>query len=346
MSNPAISIIIPFYNMQWFMLEECLESVCRQSMTDYEVLLISDGVADEDLLTQCKNYVADKSQITFYENYPNQGVSYSRNFGIEHAKGEYILFVDSDDWLEPEALGKLWEAASEGKNDAVFFEYNWCCLNAVTPKFRSIDYDCHKLNRQMVERLLLSTDFNSPCTILYQRRLLTEKKIRFFNDIKMGEDFLFNVEYLKQYQNGKYLREGLYNYRYNQNSATNTFLMKHVEDTDVLYKTKKELIKEYYPEGFSEELYEVFYGGYLKNIRAFMMNGINSGASDKQLAYCIDLEWVQDTLNYPYKGALERFTKNIIRRKCFVALRILARIKQIMRQKYCVNFLYRFFARI
>ena len=113
---PAISVIVPVYNIGAY-LEECMESLARQTFADFEVLLINDGSTDDSPL-RCLAWAGKEKRVRFIDK-PNEGVAASRNLGIELARGEYLAFVDPDDWLEDTYLEKLYAAAeSEGADFA------------------------------------------------------------------------------------------------------------------------------------------------------------------------------------------------------------------------------------
>ena len=114
--KPLISIIIPVYNAEKT-LERCIDSALAQSFRDYEIILVDDGSKDgSDKL--CDRYAALDSRICVIHQV-NSGVSVARNVGIEHACGTYVLFLDSDDALEPEALHRYSEVSGAGRQDVV-----------------------------------------------------------------------------------------------------------------------------------------------------------------------------------------------------------------------------------
>ena len=118
--NPTISVIVPVYNVERY-LPVCLESIVQQHLSDYEVIMVDDGSTDGS------RAICDE----FAEHYPefrvihkeNGGVAAARNRGIEEAKGEYILFLDSDDFLVPDAIKPLLELAKENELDVLGFSY-------------------------------------------------------------------------------------------------------------------------------------------------------------------------------------------------------------------------------
>ena len=97
----TISIIIPIYDVESY-LRKCLDSIIEQSFPYFELLLINDGSTDASAQI-CQEYVEKDDRIRYFEK-ENGGVSSARNFGIKHSRGEYITFIDSDDWVEPNYL--------------------------------------------------------------------------------------------------------------------------------------------------------------------------------------------------------------------------------------------------
>ena len=117
----TISIIIPIYNVESY-LRKCLDSIIEQSFPYFELLLINDGSTDAS--TQiCQEYVEKDDRIRYFEK-ENGGVSSARNFGIKHSRGEYITFIDSDDWIEPNYLEILYKTIKErGSRKDCLFSY-------------------------------------------------------------------------------------------------------------------------------------------------------------------------------------------------------------------------------
>ncbi len=112
--GPAISIIVPIYNMERLM-RKCIDTILSQTFTDFECLLIDDGSTDKSPAI-CDEYAQMDSRIIVFHK-PNGGLSDARNYGIEHAQGEYSIFADPDDWVDAEGLDQLYEKAKESKAD-------------------------------------------------------------------------------------------------------------------------------------------------------------------------------------------------------------------------------------
>lgn len=104
--DKMISVIIPIYNMEKY-LDRCINSITEQSYKNIEILLINDGSTDNSLKI-CKKFQKEDERIKFF-SMNHQGVSIARNLGIEKAKGKYIMFIDSDDWIEKDTIKTLYE---------------------------------------------------------------------------------------------------------------------------------------------------------------------------------------------------------------------------------------------
>lgn len=186
-----ISIIIPAYNCEGT-IEKCILSVINQSFSEWELILIDDGSID-NTREICKCY-ADSIKIFLYSQ-KNSGVSSARNFGIKKATGEYMVFVDSDDFLLEDALSIIHDSM-KGK-DICFYNYQIVKSN----KMRSNNYiskpeilDISDF-KEVFPEMYLSGYINPPWSKCYKRALITEK---FEEGLSIGEDLLFNLNYLKE----------------------------------------------------------------------------------------------------------------------------------------------------
>ena len=121
MRNELISIIVPIYNVEKY-LRQCLDSIMNQTYRNFECLLINDGSSDnsEDI---CREYVSKDSRFRYFEK-ENGGVSSARNLGIEHSKGEYITFIDSDDWVDSDYLEVLYNSLVDERADIAISTYS------------------------------------------------------------------------------------------------------------------------------------------------------------------------------------------------------------------------------
>ena len=214
-----ISIIIPIYNCE-NLLPRCLESIFAQSYNDYEVLLVNDGSTDGTAMV-CNEYVAKSKGKFRYIEKKNGGVSSARNIGLNNAKGEYICFIDADDYVHKDYLRCLYEAGRELNVDLVM-----CTIvsNMQCVKETKIS-GCN----DAVRSILCIKDNQGPWCKLFKRELIGE--LRFNENVYMGEDTLFCVEYAKRCKTAIYLPKRLYHY--DNPSAS------------VIYRTNRKAFKRY-----------------------------------------------------------------------------------------------------
>ena len=187
-----ISVIVPVYNVENY-LSTCLDSLLDQGLGvhEYEIILINDGSKDGSL-DICNLYAKAHSNIHVYSQ-ENQGVSMARNLGLSKAEGEWILFMDSDDYLCKKSLSYLLSHFCSGEYDAIRF---WIRIidDGKSKKEMSCVGDAYYIGSgyEYIEKYGLETFC---CTTLYRRSFLEAHRICFM-PYKMGEDFLFASECL------------------------------------------------------------------------------------------------------------------------------------------------------
>jgi glycosyltransferase involved in cell wall biosynthesis len=191
----CISIIIPCYNIATH-VSQCIESVLSQTYTDFELLLINDGSTD-DTLQICEQFAAKDARVAVY-THANRGVSYTRNRGIDLAQGDYIMFIDGDDWVEANMLELLLQSIDINttpvsgmihERKGKVFENDFFKNLIVT---RQLDYDGNT-----VHNLFPSSVLSSPCCKLYNRSILIDYNIKFEEHLSYQEDLIFNLNYLR-----------------------------------------------------------------------------------------------------------------------------------------------------
>lgn len=215
MNKKLISVVVPIYNSEKF-LRKCLESILNQSFLNYELLLINDGSTDSSLEICEEYYKKNKEKIRLYSN-QNQGCSASRNFGISKATGKYIIFIDSDDWIEPNMLESMYNKALEEHSDIVisgaYFEYkNEKIELEIIPTKENKDYFW------FTDKNLVSF----ACFKMYSLDLIRQNNIKFPINLRLAEDFVFNVEVSLKTKNISILPFSFYHYIfYGANSVYN-----------------------------------------------------------------------------------------------------------------------------
>ena len=233
----TISVIVPAYNAEQF-LPKTLESILGQTYQALEVIVVNDASTDGTAAV-IDHYAALDQRIRAVHKAQNEGVSYARNDALELASGEYLLFVDSDDWIEPDTCLKALTAMAEHGADLVLWSYIREVGTDPRPKQLFIGpktFDAaavrEKLYRRMAgaygEELAHPENADALCTIwgkLYRRELIEKNRIRFPDIRKTGtyEDGLFNLEVLCHVRKAVYLDEYLYHYRRSLNNSLSTY---------------------------------------------------------------------------------------------------------------------------
>ena len=211
------SIIVPVYNIEKY-LPSCIDSVLSQSFYDYELILIDDGSTDNSGFI-CDKYAEKDNRIKVIHK-ENGGVSSARNLGLDNAKGEWITFVDSDDWI-----GKNYFQILE--ND-INEEIDWVLINLIK------SYDKHQtlitkfINNKLIKSDFLEfhsiyPDYFGPTAKFYKNSFI-KNIISFDKNLSYGEDTLFNLDYLSNCNQIITLERANYFYRDLDNSLSTTKL--------------------------------------------------------------------------------------------------------------------------
>jgi glycosyltransferase involved in cell wall biosynthesis len=243
-----ISVVIPVYNVEPF-LRECLDSVLGQTYADWEAICVNDGSTDGS--AKILNEYAERDQRIQIIMRPNGGLSAARNTGLEAAKGEFVVFLDSDDWLEPNAL----EIITGSLKDEDMLCFSGRRFFDETQSFNPADVLQEKTYASGMdyynENALLQRDFAFVCVVLraYRRASLIGNGLRFKEGI-LHEDNLFTPLACYYAKEVRVLNVCLYNYRVRANSITTTVDLKRLTD---LMETANELAAFFIPkQGFDK----------------------------------------------------------------------------------------------
>ena len=224
MNNTSkISIIVPVYNTEKY-LKECIDSIINQTYKNLEIILIDDGSTDNSL-NICKLFSSQDKRIKIIEK-SNSGVSDSRNMGLVSSTGDYITFVDSDDWIENNYIMNLFNNLIANNVDISMCNFNLHSSNNIIKKKNFLD------NNVYYEDYLLNpfskVFCGGICGKLYNKKIIN---FQFDKDIKIGEDRLFWFQAVLKAKKVYVFNDFLYNYRLNENSAMQTMnFYKHYND--------------------------------------------------------------------------------------------------------------------
>lgn len=210
--NELVSIIIPVYNTKKEYLDECIDSVLKQTYKKIEIILIDDG--SNDKVARYLDFFPYKDgRVTVY-HIVNSGVSAARNYGLEKSKGTYVSFIDSDDWVEPNFIYKLVSLLVESESDmSIVGIYEKNNANNFISKRDKVYYES-----KMWEQLLINENINGYLwNKLFKKELI---KVLLDCNLHYSEDFVFCAEYLKCAKKMIFCDNKLYHYRINDNNAT------------------------------------------------------------------------------------------------------------------------------
>lgn len=224
--EPKISVVVPVYNMEKYLME-CLESIAAQTLDGIQVLLIDDGSRDSSGQI-CKDFTAAHPNFEYYHK-ENGGTASARNLGLHHARGEYIGFVDSDDWIEPNMFETMYRAVKEADADIVYCRMAGLADYVEVPAgvYRGDEIQ-NTLYPKLLPHVVSSGTFRTMdwgnCSRLYRRSMVHGNGIRFCSRSRRCEDFAFSVECAIHAKSYVVLDAGeLYHYRPNENSKSRSY---------------------------------------------------------------------------------------------------------------------------
>lgn len=224
MDNTLISVIVPVYNVAEY-LEECLSSLANQTFSDFEVIMVNDGSEDDS--GEIAGRFEERNSHFILINRENGGLSAARNTGLAAARGRYVYFLDSDDYLAPDALEKLYSNVNRNALDVLKFsaytfhdhekDYSWSRENGY--KYMG-DYPGVYKGIDILHKFVGNNDiFPSCCLLISRRELIVNNGLRFQEGI-INEDNLFHFELLALSERVGVLNEPLYYRRFRKGSIT------------------------------------------------------------------------------------------------------------------------------
>jgi hypothetical protein len=246
-----ISIIIPVYNAEKY-VRRCVESVLAQTFRDFEVILVDDGSTDKSG-QYCEEYLTIDRRVKVFHQ-ANGGPAKARNLGLDKAQGEFVTFIDADDWVLPEYLAAFFEL-SDGGIDADMIVQGVTFFKSAKDEWTSMALPLRKYVVEELGEFFSLTKLNSTldcsCCKLMRREVIEKAGLRMDERLMQNEDVLFNMKFLCVCNSAETV-SATGNYIYNQ--ATETSLTKHFRATQMLsvtmlYDENEAMIARY---GFAE----------------------------------------------------------------------------------------------
>lgn len=183
--NPKISVIVPVYNAEKY-LHRCVDSILAQTYTDFELLLINDGSPD-NCGAICDEYAQKDSRVRVFHK-ENGGVSSARNMGLDNAKGEWVTFVDADDWITSQCIEMLTQRLDADMIKCGIESFDKSSSWTVGDGLYGVKQFLDNFEKEFIAR--------SSCVTLFKRELIRRHNVSFDKHIRFGEDMIFNLSYL------------------------------------------------------------------------------------------------------------------------------------------------------
>ena len=226
----AVSVIVPIYKIERY-LRQCIESILAQTFTDFELLLIDDGSPDE-CPTICDEYAKKDSRIHVFHK-SNGGLTSARNYGLDNAKGEWIMHIDGDDWIEPTYIEELYNAAIKNKADIAICGFRFAFEDGRYIEEHPTVWDDDKsasLNRY------IASVWTTACGSIHKSSIYKDNGVISPKNITYCEDFHLMARLCYFADKVVSIDRPLYNYRQQSSSIMHSLNKKTWKDELTTYK--------------------------------------------------------------------------------------------------------------
>ena len=247
---PEVSVIVPVYNVEKY-LEKCLNSLVNQTLENIEIIIVNDGTKDnsEEII---KKFIEKYPKKIVYLKKENGGLSDARNYGIPYAKGEYIAFLDSDDYVEKDIYKEMYELAKKENSDMVECDFLWEYPNKVREDIGQV----YKGKKEMLEKVRVVA-WNK----LIRKSILEKTQIQFPKGLRY-EDVEFTYKLIPHLNKVSFLKKPYIHYIQRENSISNV----QNERTKEIFTVLDDVIAYYKENNFYDEYkdeLEYIYARYL-----------------------------------------------------------------------------------
>lgn len=335
MNNPKVSVIIPCYGVESF-LARCVDSLLNQTLLDIELILVDDESPDR-VPEMCDEYARKDKRVKVIHK-KNAGLGYARNSGLEVATGEYVAFVDGDDFVELDMYQTLYEDAIKENADVVF-------CNFQRENSDGTWLDCYEMKQRQVFKgnetieLMLDIVASAPYVKvdrkyqmsvwhgIYRRSIIEKYHIRFLSERQVtSEDMPFDVDYLSKCKTIVYRTECFYHYCLNGGSLTAKFFPEKMERYKTLYRYIKPQLQMYGEDGLARA--NRFYIGM---IRSQILHLFKTDRKDKyQIIQRLSSDpiWkeIMNDFKYSWLPVYAAILQWLLLHKCFLFLKIYCKL--------------------
>ena len=210
MKNPMVTVIIPMYNCEKT-ISDTIESVLQQTYSQYEIILVDDGSID-GTVEVCREKLKESTNWKLITQH-NLGVSVARNAGIAAAKGEFLFFLDSDDWMRADMLQTLILKQNKENSDLVLCGFTYIRVNGNEDNIPKIySGKMNEISSNQFYECYTLRFFNAPWNKLFKRKIIIDNSIEFNTSISILEDLMFNLQYMYVADTITIVEEALYLY--------------------------------------------------------------------------------------------------------------------------------------
>lgn len=328
MKKIKVSIIVPVYNVEKY-IEKCLDSLVNQTLNGIEIIVVNDGSPDNS------QSIIDK----YVEQYPkliksfikeNGGLGDARNYGVSKAKGEFIAFVDSDDFVNVDMYEKLYTQSVVDNSDVVV-----CGYNVLDEEYKFLNYQPsfdEKISQDEKIRIMLGD--NAAWNKIYKRELITKNNLQFRSKI-WYEDIDFKINTILHCKKISVINEGLYNYLIRQGSImNNSNIEKNVDillafDKIIEYCKVAKKTKKYFSEIEFLAIQHILIAGITR-----IINSSGDKKSKKEVIYKLEKYLNAKFPNYQknkyikYLPINKKIIYNLLKNKLYILVKIIFKIKR------------------
>ncbi|MGO2103516.1 MAG: glycosyltransferase family 2 protein [Psychroflexus halocasei] len=325
---PEVSIILPCYNVEKY-IAKSIQSVLDQTYGDFELLVVIDGSPDNSKIIA--ESFTDK-RITIYEK-PNGGLSDARNYGLVRAKGEYVYFMDSDDWIESDLIEKTINVLENKKLDLVIFGYfqddeniDGALINSQTIIPNSAPFK--KTERAVILEPHIIGLLGYAWNKVYRRSFLLDNKLVFEKSTSLVEDILFNSQVYQKTDVLHFINEAFYHYL---NRPSATLIKQFHKDSFQLKLRKNEALKQFFKNWYVQNSADILAFSQIHGIRYCIHNMFhfkNDLTFNEKTAYIKNMikhPFTKSIINnYSPKNSKDKIYKVLIKRKQAFIISLLA----------------------
>ncbi|MCH5427900.1 glycosyltransferase [Lactococcus lactis] len=331
-----VSVVVPVFNTEKY-IRKCIESLIYQTFSNVEIIVIDDCSMDSSIRI-VKEYANLDSRISIIRNPINKGLSYSRNVGIHNSKGDYLIFVDSDDYIEKDTIEDLVSFSKKGLNSDVIIFGNYNHIYNRTPEVILPNFKTETIIREDIKNVLFKDIIGTedkyigmpkvgfqPWHYFIDINFLRKNEIEFKSEREiLFEDLQFAFDMFEKTNSVKILKKAYYHYVVRKNSLSNSQDDLKIELLDVLYDSlRKHVLLE-------NEKNRTYFNNSISNYLFFFIqkvNNINSLKKIKNSKCFTELIEKKDLTSYPIKV---RILFNLCIKKKYFLLLSIVKIKSLL----------------